>query len=481
MKPLNEKEPLGPRDPNDVNDARNFKAKDPQMLNRANDPETGLKAIRTAQNDAQATRMAQDVASSFGKSAPKSIPYMPPYKRINQQSISGPVTKANEENTMSLNDKKTLSVADAVMKIMEAEKAKMDYDKDGKVESPKAEVLGSRIRAAKMAGKLKEEEELEEGWNDHMDNPNRGTPQQMRHRADISRETAKNQLASTGQKPKPKNSTYTLGFEGKSKTMTVKKEEVELDEAFPTVADGEKSLRAKEGKTSKGTVTKTKTGLVHTRDYEDDSDDTPAKKGRPTGGGAGKSTKKKKLSEMIAAYKEKGIDSLYEEPDNETFTKEIKDQKAKFDGKKKGADVAKPSVQAVKMEEVEQIDEISKETAGKYLTAPQGKGANKYKTGEGKSSYPDIETMGKHANNVHRALARSGSSSLYKKPSFYKEDEQLENMEQIDERTLTADETEKKEKYVKSMKKGLSGFKARYGDRAKEVMYATATKMAKKD
>jgi hypothetical protein len=31
------------------------------------------------------------------------------------------------------------------------------------------------------------------------------------------------------------------------------------------------------------------------------------------------------------------------------------------------------------------------------------------------------------------------------------------------------------------MKKGLSGFKARYGERAKSVMYATATKMAKKD
>jgi hypothetical protein len=44
---------------------------------------------------------------------------------------------------------------------------------------------------------------------------------------------------------------------------------------------------------------------------------------------------------------------------------------------------------------------------------------------------------------------------------------------------LTAAETEKKEEIVKSMKKGLSGFKDRYGDRAKEVMYATATKNAK--
>ena len=70
-------------------------------------------------------------------------------------------------------------------------------------------------------------------------------------------------------------------------------------------------------------------------------------------------------------------------------------------------------------EAVEQMDEISKETAGKYLTAPQGKGANKYKTGEGTSKYPDVETMGKHATNVHRALSRSGSSSLYKKPGYY--------------------------------------------------------------
>ena len=77
-------------------------------------------------------------------------------------------------------------------------------------------------------------------------------------------------------------------------------------------------------------------------------------------------------------------------------------------------------------EEVEQIDEISKETAGKYLTAPQGKGANKYKVSSDKSVYPNIETMSKHSTNVRRALKRSEGSSLYKKPDYYKEEESLD-------------------------------------------------------
>lgn len=50
---------------------------------------------------------------------------------------------------------------------------------------------------------------------------------------------------------------------------------------------------------------------------------------------------------------------------------------------------------------------------------------------------------------------------------------------QIGERALTDDEAAKKEEIVKSMKKGLSGFKERYGKDAKSVMYATATKQAK--
>jgi hypothetical protein len=54
-----------------------------------------------------------------------------------------------------------------------------------------------------------------------------------------------------------------------------------------------------------------------------------------------------------------------------------------------------------------------------------------------------------------------------------------EEFEQVEERTLTAAETKKKEHMVMSMKPKLKDFKKRYGERAKEVMYATATKRAK--
>ena len=49
------------------------------------------------------------------------------------------------------------------------------------------------------------------------------------------------------------------------------------------------------------------------------------------------------------------------------------------------------------------------------------------------------------------------------------------------ERSLSKGEETKREKYVKGMKKAKGDFKDRYGDDAEAVMYATATKMAKKN
>jgi hypothetical protein len=187
----------------------------------------------------------------------------------------------------------------------------------------------------------------------------------------------------------------------------VVKEQVQLDEAFPTVADAQK--RHEQGKTN-FEKKKISTGTVYQRKAEPDTDEKP---------------KKKKMSEMIDMYNQIGLkaiaevkmqeiqvvnadlangyeEAFVEEASSEEFKKELEDEKAKADGKKKQPDVAKASVQAVANEEVE-----------------------------------------------------------------------------LDERELTASEKDKKEENVKGMKKGLSGFKERYGKDAKSVMYATATKMAK--
>ena len=51
----------------------------------------------------------------------------------------------------------------------------------------------------------------------------------------------------------------------------------------------------------------------------------------------------------------------------------------------------------------------------------------------------------------------------------------------MNEKTMTDGEMEKREKIVMAMKPKMQGFKDRYGDDAKSVMYATATKQAMKD
>jgi hypothetical protein len=250
--------------------------------------------------------------------------------------------------------------------------------------------------------------------------------------------------------------------------------------------------------------------------------------------------KKKKMSEMVALYKDGGMkaffesikkeDFISEEPDSEQFAKELEDQKKRAAGTKPQADVAKASVQAVKNEEVEQIDELSTKTLAKAASAasdpdadyhygkshdPQKFADHAKKTKDAKSAAAvqgaaDAKghytrpghSLGSYDKLAHRTPARvTGAGKANKQDvnklkksislnaeateqDIYVIDADLANgVDQIDieERMMTEPEKQKKEEMVKSMKKGLAGFKERYGDRAKNVMYATATKNAMKD
>lgn len=72
--------------------------------------------------------------------------------------------------------------------------------------------------------------------------------------------------------------------------------------------------------------------------------------------------------------------------------------------------------------------------------------------------------------------------AVYESAEYHKDRAFLDVIVQaLEERKLSPGEEGKREKYVKGMKKVKGDFKKRYGDRGEEVMYATATKMAKKE
>jgi hypothetical protein len=60
-----------------------------------------------------------------------------------------------------------------------------------------------------------------------------------------------------------------------------------------------------------------------------------------------------------------------------------------------------------------------------------------------------------------------------------KSTKEMDEEVELEERELTDAEMKEREKNVKGMKKGVEGFKERYGKDAKSVMYATATRIAK--
>lgn len=125
-----------------------------------------------------------------------------------------------------------------------------------------------------------------------------------------------------------------------------------------------------------------------------------------------------------------------------------------------------------KNEEVEPIEELNKDTVYSYAIRAN-KDQDKQSTITGKAY---LANDPKTANKAHHKFTMRAAGLDRAETRLNKEE-----VEQIDERTLTPGETAEKERIVKGMKKGLAGFKARYGDRAKSVMYATATKQAKNE
>ena len=80
----------------------------------------------------------------------------------------------------------------------------------------------------------------------------------------------------------------------------------------------------------------------------------------------------------------------------------------------------------------------------------------------------------KRRDALHKKLWSPVIDRAYSKKSVDEE------VEELDEKELTPTDVKQKEKVVKGMKKNLQSFKDKYGEKAKGVMYATATNIAKK-
>jgi hypothetical protein len=326
------------------------------------------------------------------------------------------------------NDKTLKSVAEAALKVMEQTEPKNEKEKKlAAMAHPKDKITHKDVLVGRGVLKKEEAEQLEEsrpgttpGFHNILASDEKRREQRSTERKQQDKSTMsgiiKNRAAADAYR----------------KSGKMKEEVEEIEEGF---ADMDKYMKAKAApQPSGGAGIKQGTrygGSKQAPDAEEhDDDDKKPARGKYGARQNYKRSMKESFSSMIEAYNEGGLKSLSqklvsEEPDNEQFTKELEDQKASMEGKKKQPAVAAPATQGVKNmpEELE-------------LNADEINGVA-------------IETIAEEV--------------------------------ELDERSLTADEKADKEKYVKGMKKKLSSFKDRYGERAKEVIYATSTKMAKKD
>jgi hypothetical protein len=133
-----------------------------------------------------------------------------------------------------------------------------------------------------------------------------------------------------------------------------------------------------------------------------------------------------------------------------------------------------------------------------FMEALKGNQHKLDKNKNGKLDAHDFKLLQKEEDDIEEDVDRVTRADYKETPSGRKshkeitfkngepesdEDKAKSQREQveIEERSMTDAEMKKREDYVKGMKKNISGFKAKYGERAKDVMYATATKMAMKE
>ncbi len=124
-------------------------------------------------------------------------------------------------------------------------------------------------------------------------------------------------------------------------------------------------------------------------------------------------------------------------------------------------------------------------SSGSYTPPTKKKAEKPADPWEGSATTPaKPKAKTKKASAPKAAAPKAAAPAAAKKKRKSKLDSLLADIRseetQLSEKTLSSAETKEKERIVKSMKDKSADFEKRYPGRGKEVMYATATKMAKK-
>ena len=159
--------------------------------------------------------------------------------------------------------------------------------------------------------------------------------------------------------------------------------------------------------------------------------------------------------------------------------------KAKAPAKKKKTSKLDDLLASVRNEEVQQIDELSVNKMLAYTKkAEKDRDRLNKKWDQGTATPKERKKVFDREEGEARASKKikqkTGKDSFRLNALDKLKSAVTKEETQIDEKTLTKMEMKKREEIVKSMKDKASDFEKRYPGRGKEVMYATATKMAKK-
>ena len=137
-------------------------------------------------------------------------------------------------------------------------------------------------------------------------------------------------------------------------------------------------------------------------------------------------------------------------------------------------DVHEPEKDELTKKDFEMLRAKKKSMEENDVTSPSSMGIKKPDYASGTPDYAN-----KGPQMVNRAAKTSMPAGTVNKS--LKEAVMNKVMKKLEEKKMTDAEMAKRDEIVKSMKKGMAGFKKRYGERAKDVMYATATKQAMKE